>query len=338
VGRRGTVEGVPDRAPPHRPLRALTLLREAGALLLRLTGIPLLARRLVAPGRVGILLYHDPDPEVFERHLEHLSARYEVIPFGTLVDALENGEWPELPRPGLVIHLDDGYRRNHRLLEGLERHGVTPTLYVCSHIVGTRRHFWSKLSDGRSKRLRLLGNRELREKLEEEADFRPEREYAERQALSVDELSEISGRVDVQSHGRYHFSLLTLDDATLREELAESRSAVERLTGEPCEHFSFPFGDHGDREIEAVRRCGYRTARTTLPGWNDGTTDPYRLRIVADVPDRCSVNRLRAQLTGLPRLFKWLGYRLFTRHFHALRQRVLARRRVFGRSGHSDGG
>lgn len=305
------------------------LLREAAAFMFTLTGLPLLVRTLIATGRVGILLYHDPDPELFGRHLDYLSRHYSLIPFETLVAALENGRWTAVPRRSVVIHIDDGYAGNYRLRDQLMRHGIKPTLYLCSDIVGSRRRFWSRLDNGRSKRIRLLDNPALLKKLRDEAGFTPDREYPERQALSVDELAEMSGTIDIQSHGRCHFSLLTLDDRALIEELSASRASVERITGKPCEHFSFPYGDYGDRELEAVRLCGYRTARTTEPGWNGRGTDRYRLRIVADVPGDCSVNRLRAHLTGLPRFVKWIGYRLVTRHLHAMRQAVLVKRRVF---------
>jgi peptidoglycan/xylan/chitin deacetylase (PgdA/CDA1 family) len=266
---------------------------------------------------------------VFDRHLAYLRRHYRLIPFRTVVEALETGDWAQVPPRSVVIDLDDGYRRNFELLEICVRHGARPTLYLCSHIAATQRRFWSTLRGGRAKRLRRLESRCLLTKLREEADFTPEREYPERQALSLEELRSMSGHVDLQSHGRYHFSLFTLDDATLEADLRESRARVEELSGGRCDHFSFPFGDHGPRECEAARRCGYRTARTTVPGWVRPGTDRYRLPILADVPGDISVNVLRAHLTGIPRLLKRTGYQLLTRHLHALRLRVLARRRFF---------
>jgi len=297
--------------------------------LLWLTGLPLVVRSTLARDGVAILLYHEPEPALFDRHLAYLERSYHLIPFQTLVDALETGDWSRVPPRSVVIQLDDGYRGNVALIEICERHGVRPTLYLCSHIAATRRRFWSKLRGGRAKQLRLLDNRLLLSKLREEAGFTPDREYTNRQALSLDEIRRKSGGVDFQSHGRYHFSLFTLDDATLEADLRESRARVEELTGSPCEHLSFPYGDHGPRECEAARRCGYRTARSTRPGWVRAGCDRYRLPILADVPGDASVNVLRAHLTGIPRLLKRLGYRTLTRHLHAARQRFLAGRRFF---------
>ena len=297
--------------------------------LLRVTGLPWLIRATLARSGVAILLYHDPEPAAFDGHLAYLNRHYRLIPFGTLVEALETGNWSHIPTRSVVIHLDDGNRRNFELLEICRRHGVRPTLYLCSHIAATRRRIWSTLRGGRAKQVRLLENRALLAKLGEEADFTPEREYPEHQTLTLEEIRSMSGQVDFQSHGRYHFSVCTLDDATLEADLRESRARIEQLSGFPCDHFSFPFGDHSARECEAALRSGYRTARTTLPGWVRPGTDRYRLPILADVPGALSENGLSAQLTGIPRLLKRTGYQLVTRHFHALRQRWRARHRFF---------
>jgi peptidoglycan/xylan/chitin deacetylase (PgdA/CDA1 family) len=305
------------------------MIAELCALLLHVSGLPYLVRSTLARRGVAILLYHDPEPTAFERHLAYLKRHYSLIPFHTVLDALESGDWSKVPTRSVVIHLDDGYRRNFELVPICVRHGVRPTLYLCSHIAATHRRFWSTLRGGRAKQLRLLDHRTLLAKLRAEADFTPEREYPERQALSLDEIRSMSSRMDFQSHGRFHFSVLGLDDATLESDLLESRARVEELSGARCEHFSFPFGDHGARERAAVRRCGYRTARTTVPGWVRPGTDRFRLPILADIPGEVSVNVLRAHLTGIPRLLKRIGYLVLTQHLYALRQHMIAHRRFF---------
>jgi peptidoglycan/xylan/chitin deacetylase (PgdA/CDA1 family) len=137
--------------------------------------------------------------------------------------------------------------------------------------------------------------------------------------------------VDFQSHGRFHFSMPTLEEKSLLDELWESKERVEELTGRSVLHFSFPYGDHGSREIDAVVRAAYFTARTTEPGWITVDTDRFRLPIVADVPRDASVMELRAHLTGLPRVAKRLAYRWLTRRFHAARARRLVKRTFFRR-------
>jgi peptidoglycan/xylan/chitin deacetylase (PgdA/CDA1 family) len=294
-----------------------------------LLGLPWLVRNTIARRRVSILLYHDPDPATFDAHLAYLRRHYHIVSFARMIEALESDSWASLPDRAVVVHLDDGYKGNFALSEACERHGVTPTLYLCSHVVGTQRRFWSKLKGGRSKQLRLVDNQRLLRKLREEADYTPDREFEGCEALSAEELQAMASRFDFQSHGRYHFSALTLDQDALSEELDASRERIEALTGGVCEHFSYPYGDFSKREIEAAKRAGYRSARSTQPGWVGPGADLYALPIVADVPGNASVNQLRLQLTGLPRFLKRCSYVLLTRHVYAVRQRVLMSRPFF---------
>ena len=298
-------------------------------LVLRVSGVCILFREVLRRNRCAIILYHDPDFKVFERHLEYLTRHYSVIPFSSLVSAIYERDWSRIPPKSLVIHIDDGYARNYQLLDVMRRFRIRPTLYLCSHIADSNRQFWFRLKNGEAQRLRLVENSQLLKKLRTEAGFTPELETRQRQALNRTEIRAMASDVDFQSHGRYHFSLPTLNDRELANDLVEAKAQVAALTGHGCDHFSYPYGDFGEREIHQVQECGYRTARTTLPGWNTMRTDPYRLRIVADVPGDASVNQLRAHLTGIPRFIKRFVYRCLTRHLHTWRQERSMRHRFF---------
>lgn len=285
--------------------------------------------RYIRRNQVAVLLYHDPSPAVFEAHLEYLSKHYQLIPYALVVDALQQRSWSDVPKHSVVIHIDDGYLGNLELTEICAKYGVIPTLYLCSHVVGGRKRFWSKLSDGRSKQLRLVDNQLLLNKLESEADYTPDREFESGEALNVEQLSVMSGQFDYQSHGRYHFSMVTLDDDELGIELNSSRDEIQSITNQTCEHFSFPYGDYSDRELLAVKSAGFLTARTTRPGWIGEKTDPMQIPIVADIPGDASVNELSLQLTGMPRFFKRQIYFFVTQHIYAIRQRFLMSRPFF---------
>lgn len=57
--------------------------------------------------------------------------------------------------------------------------------------------------------------------------------------------------------------LTNLTDESLREELAESKRQLEDLTGKMVDVFSYPNGDVGQREVDALKEAGYRYAFTT---------------------------------------------------------------------------
>jgi peptidoglycan/xylan/chitin deacetylase (PgdA/CDA1 family) len=125
-------------------------------------------------------------------------------------------------------------------------------------------------------------------------------------ALNQDEIAAMKDFVDFQSHTRFHPVLTTCRDDECGDEIARSKKEVEKLTAKECEHLSYPNGDYTEREIEIVKRAGYRSARTIDVGWNTINTDPYRLKITG-IDDDASINMLAAQMTGV---IPYLGYLL----------------------------
>ena len=226
-------------------------LKEVGALAIRYSGIPLLVRHVVAGAQASIVVYHDPAPEVVERHLDYLSRRYRFIPLGELVEAIRSRDWGRIPRRSLVITLDDGHAGNAALAPVFRKYGVRPTIFLCSQIVATRRRFWFHVGDGSLKR---LPNAARLRRLGEEHGFAPEREYpnASREALSAADLASLGEWADIGSHTRFHPILTTCDDDECEEEIARSRREIEQATGRACLHF--PFGNAKWRQARPVGR------------------------------------------------------------------------------------
>ena len=305
VPRGGPVTRLGRRIAPHVPFdlhdardRGVAVAREGAAAAVRWSGAPVVARRLRGPRRAGILLYHNPDADTLERHLEYLARRHAFIRYDTLVEAVRSGDWREVSPQSLAVTLDDGHAGNARLLDVFERFGIVPTLFVCTQIVGTSRRFWFTLESIDRDGLMLMSNADRLAVLERTHGFANEREYVDRQALSRDELSSMSGRVNVQAHTRFHPVLPRCDDATCEREIVLSKSEVEAITGRPCRHFSYPNGLYGPRELALVRSAGFASARSSEIGWNDPDTDPYRLKVLG-MPDAASLNLVAAQVASI---------------------------------------
>ncbi len=68
--------------------------------------------------------------------------------------------------------------------------------------------------------------------------------------------------VEVGAHSMSHPDLRALDDGALTSELADSRAAIEAITGRPCRTLAYPFGVHDARVERAVGRAGFLAAFT----------------------------------------------------------------------------
>lgn len=280
------------------------------ATLICLLGIHILIRECLCRNRVAILMYHDAKSAVFARHIAYLLRHYTVISLDTLVSAIHQKDFSRIPAKSVVITIDDGHAGNIKLLPLFKQYRICPTLFVCTQIVDTHRHFWFKVeeqSKAEREKLKRLPNVERLAFLKHTADFEPEKTYPERQALNIAEMKEMIADVDFQPHTQFHPILPHCTEAECRQEILGSKLDLEKLLDIECSHFSYPNGDYTEREIEIVKTAGFRSARTTDIGWNTQKTAPYRLRTVP-IADDAGLTLFRAQLTTIPqRLNSWVN-------------------------------
>ena len=285
-------------------------LRNVTATLICLSGIHILIREFLCRNRVAILMYHDAKPTVFAKHIAYLSRHYTIISLDTLVAAIHQKDFSQIPAKSVVITIDDGHAGNIELLPLFKQYRIRPTLFVCTQIINTHRHFWFKI-EGQSKaereKLKRLPNTERLVRLKQTVDFEPEKVYPDRQALNIEEMKEMVADVDFQPHTQSHPILPYCTEAECRQEILGSKADLEKLLGIECPHFSYPNGDYTEREIEIVKASGFRSARTTVIGWNTLETAPYQLKTIP-VADDAGLALFRAQLTTIPqRLNKWVN-------------------------------
>ncbi len=267
--------------------------------IVRYTGAAFLARHTAQSRRVTILAYHDPDPDTFESHLALLKSLYSVIPLEAFLSARRVGNLRGLPRRPLVITLDDGWAGNARLLPALKRHGVRPTVFVCTSIVGTKRHYWwTHAPDPADREILKRTAEDDRLRALASSGFASDTEYADRQALSADDLAEMNPWVDFQSHTRTHPILPCCSDERAASEIAGSAEDIERLTGVRPRALAYPDGAHCERDVELVRQAGYECAITIVPGSNDAKTDPCRLKRII-ISDGAGSTELVARASGV---------------------------------------
>ncbi len=99
-------------------------------------------------------------------------------------------------------------------------------------------------------------------------------------SMTWDDVRELSRMgFTVGSHTCSHPNLTLLDAEELRGELERSKQTLEKESGKPCRHLSYPHDHHSDKVCAAARATGYATAVTTnCDHWNRKGNDPFRLQ------------------------------------------------------------
>lgn len=200
----------------------------------------------VSPGEVSrrpvgsawVLMYHsvaeyshDPyqitvTPATFERQLRWLHRRgLRGVTVAEMLAAQARGD-----RRVVGLTFDDGYADfATAVVPTLRRFGFTATVYVLAQRLGDSNEW------------------------DADAPRKP--------LLSAEQVREIAGvGMEIGSHGLRHVHLPTLSHELLAHELGHSRAILRELSGQRVDGFAYPYGEAGEREIDAVRTAGYTHA------------------------------------------------------------------------------
>lgn len=203
---------------------------------------------------VPVLLYHSLDddrsivsfpPGLFAHQMAFLAEQgYRVVGLGAALR--EMGRTGQVPPRTVVLTFDDGLRNTYT--EGfrtLRRHGFSATVFVTTDRVGGTA-VWNR------------------------AEGIPDAPM-----LGWAEIREMHGYgIEIESHSATHPRLTALGDEALRKEVASSKARIEDELGKGVELFCYPYGDHDERVVRAVRAAGYRAATTVELGKLVPGTDP----------------------------------------------------------------
>lgn len=272
--------------------------KEIVGFIFRYSGMYYLIREIICRNKATIVVYHDPKPALFERHIRYLSLHYNIIPLNELIIAIYEKDWKTIPVKSLIMTIDDGRKGNYKLLEIFKTYNIKPMLFLCSHIVNTNRHLWWQTGCSKLESFKRLHYDQMLKLLYDQVDYRPDKEYKERQVLNKLEIIDMLAYVDFGAHTKYHPILTNCPKDKCFDEIADSKRYLEELIGEQIDDFAYPNGYYSSREIRFVKDSGYRSARTLDVGWIDMNSDPYRLKVM-EIQDNASLNILCTQISGL---------------------------------------
>jgi peptidoglycan/xylan/chitin deacetylase (PgdA/CDA1 family) len=118
-------------------------------------------------------------------------------------------------------------------------------------------------------------------------------------SLSAGEIKAISqhGLIDIGAHTVSHPLLTAHSENVQRQEIEDSKSQLEGLTGNQISCFAYPFGDHSETSARLTRELGFECACTTVENTVWRFSDPYRMPRLA--VENWSGNEFAKRLHGL---------------------------------------
>jgi poly-beta-1,6-N-acetyl-D-glucosamine N-deacetylase len=268
------------------------------------SGIPLIIREVFLKHKITIILLHDPEPEWLDRLFIWLKRNYNIISLDEYIITVNAGTADKLPPKSLIITFDDGHSGNYRLLPVIKKYNMPVTIFICSGIVGTKRHYWFKFKDLKveSDDFKTMPDHR-RQKLLSEIGFDKVREMDYPQALTEEQICEMKGHVNFQSHTVFHPVLTGCSDEESWIEISTSKSTLESNYKLRINAIAFPNGNYGEREIDYVRKAGYECALTAKNGYNSGSVDLFRLKRIG-INDKDNIQSVSLKLINLWFYFK----------------------------------
>jgi peptidoglycan/xylan/chitin deacetylase (PgdA/CDA1 family) len=214
--------------------------------------------------RIPILMYHQIDeltrpdepmrglvvsPSRFAAHMRMIRRLGFIgLSMAEISDCWHRGK--RIPGRVVGITFDDGYENNLiHASPALRACGFSATCYVVSGLVG-QTNAWDGPKGIPTKRL---------------MDWS---QLAEWQAQGM----------DVGSHTHTHANLKTLDSQAVLDEMANSRTLLQKKLGiDAAQHFCYPYGSYDTRALETAMELGYRTATTTVRARATTDDSPFEL-------------------------------------------------------------
>ena len=268
--------------------------------------LPFIFRKLFQKNKVTIVLYHDLSISNAVYQFESLKIKYNFISLSDFLRYKKDPSKNSLPEYPLIITFDDGRKGNYELLPIILANNIPVTIFLCSGIVATNKGFWfNNISQKEDRHLKRIKDEARLRILSEKYNFNENQNLEDRQALSFDEISEMMPYIKFQSHTIYHSILSQCSDEKAKFEICNSKLELENKFGIKINAIAFPNGNYTEREISYAKNSGYDCALTVDFGFNDVSTDPYRLKRIC-LSDNSSVDELIVKVSGVWGFFKSL--------------------------------
>ncbi len=272
--------------------------------LIRFSGLPFLFREIIYKDKVRILLFHDISVEIAEQTFVYLIKKYNILDLNDYIKACENKDKTKIKKKSLIITFDDGHIGNYKMLPIIKKYNIPITIFLCTAIIDSNRHFWFKFKQNSicTSDLKHMSNKE-RINILSKNGFEQEKDFHEPQALSRKQINEMKNYINIQSHTMFHPCLPKCDDNEARKEIFYSREMLKKKFDLNINAIAYPNGDYSERDIKLSKEANYKCGITVDFGFNTIKTDLFRLKRLS-VNDTSDLNELIVKSSGVWAFFK----------------------------------
>jgi glycosyltransferase involved in cell wall biosynthesis len=160
------------------------------------------------------------------------------------------------------------------------------------------------------------------------------REFPASERLTAEDIKQLAQDFEIGAHTMTHPHLDRLDVAAARQEIIDSKVALERIIGRPLRSFCYPYGDYNEETKRLVQEAGFSRARS-VKRFMTRSVDRLALGTSVDTFDH-----RRDGMVSVLRLCRWRPWRIVRlRRWENLARELFAQARergeVFHLWGHS---
>ena len=273
-------------------------MRKLSYKILKYSGLPFLFREILNKNKVRILMFHDIDKKTAKQTFKYLLKKYNIISLTDYISVCKKKSSIILPKKSLIITFDDGHIQNYELLPLIKEYNIPITIFLCSAIVDTNRHFWFKFKHNsiNTDNLKLITNSE-RINVLSKIGFRQEMEFEKPQALNKDQINEMKKHINLQSHTLFHPCLPKCDYNEAKKEIFDSKKILKKKFGLNVYAIAYPNGDYSNRDILLSKEANYKCGITVDAGFNTIKTDLFQLKRLS-INDTRDINELIVKSSG----------------------------------------
>lgn len=95
--------------------------------------------------------------------------------------------------------------------------------------------------------------------------------------MSNQNLAELARRFEIGSHTHDHYYLRNLDIRRTYYQISEGKKQLEEVLGKEISGFCYPGGKYRRKDVDLVRACGFKYARTTVNLCLDSGNKPLEM-------------------------------------------------------------